>query len=873
MPRASRSIFTCICSAIVCASSSTALAGADSFFTTHNGGDPGIYRGPAAEGNCLSCDADGICDLQVGLQNFAPQSCMDGQWRSLGFPFDTGGSVVDSVTSVHLTNTGSGDLYIMGGTCGGPDVNNILAVVCDAIMGAPSGVPITTNFTPVATSAVDPTWVVMVFRSSFSFDVMYNMATAGTTGSAFGNLTGLPGPAEWGDLDAFGFGACYCVTLEGGPPEPGACCLEDESCMDGLLPDECAGLGGVFQGNNSNCAVVDCGPATGACCLAEGDVCQDGTTQADCDAAGGTYQGDNTDCANIDCAFPDDCVDATPVDVPSLTIGTTIGATFDDAGFCGTSNTAPGVWYTVVGTGTTMTASFCQNGGTADYDSKLSVYTGDCDMLLCVDGNDDSCGLQSEVSWFGELGTTYRILVHGFGGGQGNFELALFEAAGPPANDLCEDAEAVDVGPGGSANVEGSTNDATFDDVGFCGTSNTAPGIWYSVIGNGNTMTASTCDQADYDTRISVFCGDCDFLLCVDGNDDGPGCGGFTSELNWCAQDGAEYLILVHGFGSATGDFTMTISDDGASCEPTVDCGAGPAANDLCEDAEAVDVGPGGSVNVEGSTDLASFDDVGFCGTSNTAPGVWYSVIGNGNTMTASTCDQAEYDTKISVFCSSCDDLLCVDGNDDGPGCGGFTSELSWCAQDGAEYLILVHGFGSATGSFTMTISDDGASCKPTVVCVEDDNAPPDCSGAFASDDELWPPNHMFHDISILGVTDPDGDPVTITITGIFQDESVNGTGDGNTCPDGTGVGSDTASVRAERSGFLDGRVYHISFLAEDGLGGACEGTVTVCVPHDMGQGRECVDQGPTDDSTDCDGAASGGGPRAGTAGRRPASN
>jgi len=148
-------------------------------------------------------------------------------------------------------------------------------------------------------------------------------------------------------------------------------------------------------------------------------------------------------------------------------------------------------------------------------------------------------------------------------------------------------------------------------------------------------------------------------------------------------------------------------------------------------------------------------------------------------------------------------------------------------------------------------------------------NEAPDCSAAFASSGQLWPPNHAYHDITVEGVTDPDGDPVTITITGIFQDESVNGTGDGNTCPDGTGVGSSTASVRAERSGQGDGRVYHISYLAEDGQGGECEGTVTVCVPHSQGQGGGCVDQGPLFDSTDCSDAGGAAGSTDGGRGSR----
>ncbi len=125
----------------------------------------------------------------------------------------------------------------------------------------------------------------------------------------------------------------------------------------------------------------------------------------------------------------------------------------------------------------------------------------------------------------------------------------------------------------------------------------------------------------------------------------------------------------------------------------------------------------------------------------------------------------------------------------------------------------------------------------------------------------LWPPNHQFVDVSVVGVTDPDGDSVAVTITGITQDEPLNGGGSGNTCPDATGVGTATASLRAEREGTGDGRVYQISFTADDGRGGHCTGTVTICVPHEQRQGRACVDQGPLFDSTGptCVGACTSG--------------
>lgn len=116
-------------------------------------------------------------------------------------------------------------------------------------------------------------------------------------------------------------------------------------------------------------------------------------------------------------------------------------------------------------------------------------------------------------------------------------------------------------------------------------------------------------------------------------------------------------------------------------------------------------------------------------------------------------------------------------------------------------------------------------------------NRLPDCSEAYASPGCLWPPNHKFVDISIMGVIDPDDDPVTISILEIFSDEptaSDKGSGGAKHSPDAAGIGTDTASVRAERSGNGDGRVYIIVFEASDDQGGQCIGKVAVNVPHDQ---------------------------------------
>ncbi|MCD4812002.1 DUF11 domain-containing protein, partial [bacterium] len=134
-------------------------------------------------------------------------------------------------------------------------------------------------------------------------------------------------------------------------------------------------------------------------------------------------------------------------------------------------------------------------------------------------------------------------------------------------------------------------------------------------------------------------------------------------------------------------------------------------------------------------------------------------------------------------------------------------------------------------------------------------NIPPDVSEANPSLACLWPPNHKFIEIGIMGVTDPDGDPVTISIVAITSDEPTatdEGSGGAKHAPDAAGVGTDTASVRAERSGNGDGRVYVIEFTASDGRGGESEGSVSVKVPHDQSsENCPAIDSGQDYDATE----------------------
>ncbi|MBS0195760.1 MAG: proprotein convertase P-domain-containing protein [Planctomycetes bacterium] len=169
-------------------------------------------------------------------------------------------------------------------------------------------------------------------------------------------------------------------------------------------------------------------PPTGACCISGS--CSS-LTEADCNSQGGVWQGAGVACAGCTCSTGDvpandDCVSSITLNIGDVASGSTCLAGIDSSAPVCNSQTisSGGVWYRVIGTGNTMTASLC--GGT-NYDSRISVFCGvnGCDNLTCVGGNDDSCGLASQVAFCSQATAPYYILVHGFGAGRGNYSLTV----------------------------------------------------------------------------------------------------------------------------------------------------------------------------------------------------------------------------------------------------------------------------------------------------------------------------------------------------------------------------------------------------------------------------------------------------------------
>jgi hypothetical protein len=409
------------------------------------------------------------------------------------------------------------------------------------------------------------------------------------------------------------------------------------------------------------------------------------------------------------------CENATPVFCGDFIQASTSGGQINNFGSsCGTSqsaniSTAPGVWYQFTATNNFLvTLNTCFPA--TDFDSKLAVFSGSCGDLTCVAVNDNAggnCsvlfGRPAAVTFEALAGNTYYIYVTGHQGANGNFAMSVSCSI---LNDLCANALPIECGEA----VNGSTTGATADNVPDCGTSlNTAPGVWYTFLGNGLELTLETCAPTGFDTKLGVFEGTCGALQCVAGNDDDCG---LRSRVTFDSEDGVTYYVLVTGFGSANGAFTLTfVGDCGAPPPPP------PGNNDFCDGATLVSCG---SV-VTGTTTDATAEAVPTCGTAlNTAPGRWYRFVGTGEQVVATTCNPGtNFDTKLGVFTGACGGLVCVAGNDDGSPGGGQdpacfsvpglninrASTVSFLSAPGVDYYIYVTGFLTATGNYELSFT------------------------------------------------------------------------------------------------------------------------------------------------------------------------
>jgi len=281
----------------------------------------------------------------------------------------------------------------------------------------------------------------------------------------------------------------------------------------------------------------------------------------------------------------------------------------------------------------------------------------------------------------------------------------------PPANDNCANAQSVGLG-NHPFDTNGATTDGNNPTDPSCGSF--AAGfyndVWFTFAApSAGNFTASTCNNATFDTRIDILtaCGGT-LIAC---NDDGDGCANFTSSVVFAATAGQVVTIRLGAYAAGGfGTGTLAITSEGGG-------GGGGTPGLTCESAIAIQTGatPFNRAGATEDLDYAGICDMGPFGTDTNFNVIWHKFAPTqSGTYTVSTCNAANHDTRLSVQ-TGCAASTVVACNDDFTGCAGFTSELTFDAVCGQQYYILVGGYSASTplGTGTMTVSTaNGTNCS-----------------------------------------------------------------------------------------------------------------------------------------------------------------
>jgi hypothetical protein len=256
-----------------------------------------------------------------------------------------------------------------------------------------------------------------------------------------------------------------------------------------------------------------------------------------------------------DVAISETCESALAIDADGVsTLGSTENVLSSTAALCGVvSDNGPGVWYMIAGSGRSMTASTCLSSD--DVLTIVTVFSGECNVLGCVEAVEGPCDTHHSVTWITEAGVEYFLLVQSqdpLGVGS-PFVFYVEETTG---NDLCENA----IGPIGAdgSPTFGSTRSATADPL-----ASTSRSVWYSVLGTGAPLMVSTCSEfTNFPTSLSVYQGTdgCDTFSFVE-TTASPGNCAFGSIQSWISvQDEVYYVLVAGALAENFGNFALSIA-------------------------------------------------------------------------------------------------------------------------------------------------------------------------------------------------------------------------------------------------------------------------------------------------------------------------
>ena len=393
----------------------------------------------------------------------------------------------------------------------------------------------------------------------------------------------------------------------------------------------------------------------------------------------------------------------------------------------------------------------CTDPEACNYDSEAVSDDGSCEYpdfcydcageCICDEDNDGVCDPWEFYGCTEELACNYSP-VYTEDDGSCFYAIPGFDCNGgclDVVNDTCGFAQTISCGE----LVEGSTICADTADVPFCDQFNigeyTHGGLWYSVIGTGDSLLMTLCfEDTDYDTYLNVFDGTCGALDCVAGNDDQSEATAFdspcgenflASEVHFLSEVGVEYFIHISGSNAvnpASGGFDFVIVCDNVVVPGCMDVGAcnhnpwatiddGSCEFESCAGCDILSACNYDSTAVIGDFDLCDFSCYGCMDDSacNFNPDATIEsglceFISCAGCLDPAACN---YDSTATIESGLCEFITCVGCTD--PAASNYDEgatvddgNCSYCDLT-VDTLLVVHPlcFGGSDGSLEVSVS------------------------------------------------------------------------------------------------------------------------------------------------------------------------
>ncbi|HET9252988.1 MAG TPA: pre-peptidase C-terminal domain-containing protein [Candidatus Eisenbacteria bacterium] len=212
----------------------------------------------------------------------------------------------------------------------------------------------------------------------------------------------------------------------------------------------------------------------------------------------------------------------------------------------GGADTSPDTFYklTLPQGGVINAWTTCASAGIQTYDTRLAIFTEGFTILACND-DDPGCGYQSRISDFSVSAGTYYIVVDGYNGEAGPYELNVRWQGPGPACSGSDAGTATMISSLPYSDTRDLSNDCD-DYLVTCelGGNQGGPDHWYQITVDAPVLMDVTlgCDSSHIDTRIAILNQDQAQVAC---NDNAPSCpSGQSSIVDALLSEGTYYVVI-----------------------------------------------------------------------------------------------------------------------------------------------------------------------------------------------------------------------------------------------------------------------------------------------------------------------------------------